>query len=100
MVFSGWTLDELCAKGDAVVDTLLAQTDILVDGPYRRELPETSRRWIGSSNQRIHFLTDRCRSDDPRWTLPNTLEIRYDGESVLINGFPAAGRERLWHRLS
>lgn len=100
MVFSGWTLEELRVKGDTAIDSLLAATDILVDGPYRRELPETSRRWIGSANQRVHFLTARCRADDPRWTLPNTLEIRYDRESVLINGFPAAGRERLWRRLS
>jgi anaerobic ribonucleoside-triphosphate reductase activating protein len=99
MAFSGWTLGELRGKHEAAIDALLAETDILVDGPFVRELPEASRRWIGSANQQVHFLTDRCRADDPRWTLPNTLEIRYDGETVLINGFPAAGRERLWRRL-
>lgn len=99
MAFSGWTLVELREKHDAAIDALLTETDILVDGPFVRELPESSRRWIGSANQQVHFLTNRCSADDRRWTLPNTLEIRYDGEMVLINGFPAAGRERLWRHL-
>src|SRR5438045_2810869 len=62
MVFSGYTLEEARALPDPAVAELLAQTDILVDGPYVRELPETRRRWIGSSNQRIHFLTERYRA--------------------------------------
>ena len=49
---------------------LLAETDVLVDGPYRRELPETRRRWIGSANQRVHFLSDRCRPDEMGSTVP------------------------------
>src|SRR5262249_61154693 len=67
MVFSGYTLEQARAMADPHVDALLARTDILVDGPYVRELPDTTRRWIGSTNQRIHFLTDRYRADDPVW---------------------------------
>src|SRR5262249_11530491 len=89
MVFSGYTLEEARALPDPAAAELLAQTDILVDGPYRRDLPETGRRWIGSANQRVHFLTDRCRADDPRWRLPNTLEIRLNGRELTVNGFPA-----------
>src|SRR4051794_13079962 len=50
MVFSGYTLEEAWALPEPAVGELLALTDILVDGPYRRELPETRRRWIGSAN--------------------------------------------------
>jgi anaerobic ribonucleoside-triphosphate reductase activating protein len=64
MIFSGYTLAELRAMSDPAVHRLLAHTDILVDGPYFRELPETRRRWIGSANQQIHFLTDRDRADE------------------------------------
>src|SRR5262245_33803867 len=60
MVFTGYTLEEARQQSDPAVQDLLAQTDILVDGPYVRELPETRRRWIGSSNQRVHFLSERC----------------------------------------
>jgi anaerobic ribonucleoside-triphosphate reductase activating protein len=77
---------------------LLAHTDILVDGPYVRELPDTTRRWIGSTNQQIHFLSDRYRADDPCWNERNTLEIRVRGAEVSVNGFPAKQAVGLWKR--
>ncbi|MCI0460950.1 MAG: radical SAM protein [Gemmataceae bacterium] len=98
MVFSGYTLEEARALPDPAVGKLLGLTDILVDGPYIRELPESGRRWIGSSNQRIHFLTDRYRADDPRWNQPNTLEIRLTGTELTVNGFPARQAVGLWRR--
>jgi anaerobic ribonucleoside-triphosphate reductase activating protein len=88
MVFSGYTLAEARELPDPAVAQLLELTDILVDGPYLREQPEKRRRWIGSANQHVHFLTDRYRADDPRWLLPNTLEIRFDGGTLTVNGFP------------
>jgi anaerobic ribonucleoside-triphosphate reductase activating protein len=98
MIFSGYRLEELREKADSAIHVLLSHTDILVDGPYRRELPETRRRWIGSANQRTHFLSGRCSPDDPRWRLPNTLEIRLVGSEVTINGFPALHAVGLWKR--
>jgi anaerobic ribonucleoside-triphosphate reductase activating protein len=98
MVFSGYTLEEARRLTDPAVAELLALTDILVDGPYVRELPESRRRWIGSANQRVHFLSDRYRADDPRWLLPNTLEIRLRGPELTVNGFPARSAVGLWKR--
>jgi anaerobic ribonucleoside-triphosphate reductase activating protein len=98
MVFTGFTLAEIRAMPDAAVHELLACTDLLVDGPYLRDQPEPRRRWVGSANQQIHFLTKRYRSDDPCWQRPNTLEIRLRGREVTINGFPAAGAVGLWKR--
>src|SRR5579872_5840333 len=98
MVFSGHTLEEARRLPDPAVAALLALTDILVDGPYLREQPETRRRWIGSANQRIHFLTERYSADDPRWLLSNTLEIRLNGLELTVNGFPAKGAVGLWKR--
>jgi len=98
MIYSGHTLEEARRLPDPAVYDLLARTDILVDGPYVRELPETRRRWIGSSNQQIHFLTDRYQADDPRWLLPNTLEIRLQGLELTVNGFPARSAVGLWKR--
>jgi anaerobic ribonucleoside-triphosphate reductase activating protein len=100
MVFSGYTLEEIRRMVDPAVHDLLAHTDILVDGPYVRELPEARRRWIGSTNQRIHFFTERYRADDPCWRLPNTLELRLEGREVTVNGFPAPGAMGLWKRLA
>jgi anaerobic ribonucleoside-triphosphate reductase activating protein len=98
MVFSGYTLAEARKLADPAVAELLAKTDILVDGPYVRELPDTSRRWIGSTNQKIHFLTDRYRADDPVWQRSNTLEIRLRNGEVTVNGFPAPAAVGLWQR--
>jgi anaerobic ribonucleoside-triphosphate reductase activating protein len=98
MVFSGYTLVEIRALPSPAVNDLLAHTDVLVDGPYVRDMPEKQRRWIGSSNQRIHFLTSRYHADDPCWRMPNTLEIRLRGSEVVVNGFPAQGAIGLWKR--
>jgi anaerobic ribonucleoside-triphosphate reductase activating protein len=95
MVFSGYTIEQLRELPDPAAAELLALTDILVDGPYVREQPDTERRWIGSRNQRIHFLTGRYRFDE-QWRRRNTLEIRVDCAGVTVNGFPAAGAVGLW----
>jgi anaerobic ribonucleoside-triphosphate reductase activating protein len=98
MVFSGYTLEEARGLADPTVGELLGLTDILVDGPYLREQPESRRRWIGSANQRIHFLSDRYQADDPRWLRPNTLEIRLHDGALTVNGFPARSAVGLWKR--
>ena len=76
--FSAEYLDHRSYTPGDQIDTidwkLLARTDILVDGPYDRDNPDTERRWIGSTNQRIHFLTARYTFDD-QWRKRNTLEI-------------------------
>ena len=95
MIFSGYTIEAI-RELPAPAANLLALTDILVDGPYVREEPDTERRWVGSRNQRVHFLTDRYRADDPRWKQRNTLEIRVDRAGISVNGFPAASAVGLW----
>lgn len=98
MIYSGYTIEAIRKlDGDAL--RLLELTDLLVDGPFVRECPDTARRWIGSTNQRIHFLTDRYREDDPCWKRRNTLEIRLDSEGLSVNGFPALQAIGLWKRL-
>lgn len=96
MIFSGYILAELQSRTDIATQQLLANTDILVDGPYLRERPDTSRRWIGSTNQTVHFLSRRYCPNDPCWQKPNTLEIRVDRAGISINGFPAIQAQGLW----
>jgi len=98
MVFSGYSIEQARGMRNPDVDSLLAHTDILVDGPYVRELPDTARRWIGSTNQRIHFLSERYRADEPCWREANTLEIRVRGAEVSVNGFPARQAVGLWRK--
>ena len=98
MIFSGYTIEQLRGQKDAAVDRLLSVTDILVDGPYLKEQPDESRRWIGSSNQRIHFLSDRYRADDASWQQRDTLEIRLNNGELSVNGFPAKNAVGMWKR--
>jgi len=99
MVFSGYTIAEARSLPDPAVGAFLSCTDILVDGRYEKDLPETKRRWIGSSNQRIHFLTDRYSADDPCWKKKNTIEIRLVGSELSVNGFPTAAAVGFWKQL-
>ena len=96
MIFTGHLLEDLRQSADANVLHLLHETDILVDGKYERDLPDTSRRWIGSTNQRIHFLTQKYSAEDNCWQQKDTLEIRLQGDEISINGFPANLAKPLW----
>ncbi len=100
MIFSGYLLEELQENPSEHIQVLLAQTDLLVDGRYEQNLPDDKRRWIGSTNQRIHFLTDRYSASDSCWNEPDTLEIRLENQTVTINGYPARSAMGLWKRLS
>lgn len=98
MVYSGRTLAELRAMPDA--SKLLEHTDLLVDGRYEESLRTTTRRFIGSTNQQLHFLTDRYRADDARFASHNTVELRLtiaaDGtKSITMNGWPVKGARTL-----
>ena len=96
MVFTGYTLETLRRRTDPGTQALLAHTDLLVDGPYLKDQPDTARRWIGSRNQRIHCLTTRHSPSDSCWRTSNTLEIRVEGDQITVNGFPAAHAVELW----
>lgn len=53
MSYSGYTLDELEARGDAATDELLGMLDILVDGRYDESLRNLTLVYCGSENQRV-----------------------------------------------
>jgi anaerobic ribonucleoside-triphosphate reductase activating protein len=86
VVFTGYRLAELDAI-DGAAD-LLAQTDLLFDGRYERDLPDTERRWLGSTNQVAHFLTDRYDPEDGQLRAPDTVEIRLGPAGLQVNGWP------------
>jgi anaerobic ribonucleoside-triphosphate reductase activating protein len=91
MVFTGHVRGELRGADAAA---LLAHVDLLVDGPYDRARPEPApplgRRWIGSANQEVHYLTAAYRADDPQMRDANTIEIRVRDGRLEINGWPSA----------
>jgi len=88
--------EDWCVSVALVKDAapLLAVTDLLVDGRFDRDRPEPppplGRRWIGSTNQTMHFLTSAYAADDARMRGDNTIEIRWSPSGLLINGWPVA----------
>lgn len=91
MIYSGFTLAELEAKiaaGQPGVARLLASADLLVDGRYERSQPDDSRRWIGSRNQQLHFLSARESPSDPCFVGGETIELRLVDGELTINGWP------------
>lgn len=88
VTFSGYYLEALQAARRPEYEALLSVTDLLIDGPFERERLDLSRPWVGSRNQRYHFLTERYRPIAASIeSIPNRLEVRVgpDGR-ILMNG--------------
>jgi anaerobic ribonucleoside-triphosphate reductase activating protein len=85
--FSGFTLSHLkrVPPGPGV-DDLLEQVDVLIDGPYIEQLND-NRGLRGSSNQQVHFLTDRLKGYDLAGE-PRRAEIRLQNGEAMLVGVP------------
>lgn len=62
-VYTGYTYEQLTAMPDAAVHALLAQTDVLVDGPFRIEKRDLTLHFRGSANQRVIDLNATRREN-------------------------------------
>ena len=60
LVYSGYTLEELRAKEEQGVQSVLKQIAVLIDGEYIEELNDNSVL-RGSSNQKIHILSPELK---------------------------------------
>ncbi len=90
MTFTGYTLEYLRRHPLPGVEELLRHTDVLVDGPFLQDQPDHERNWVGSKNQRFHFLTDRYGPEiihDPRYRDGVELRVLSNGK-VLVVGSP------------
>ena len=98
IIYSGFTLEELRNKSDA--NHLLELTDILIDGRYIKALDD-GRAYIGSSNQRLHYLTDRYISvGEQYYSAPKRrAEIRFNADSVTLIGVPSANVLKIWQEI-
>jgi anaerobic ribonucleoside-triphosphate reductase activating protein len=86
LVFTGFTAAALRARRSAGIRRLLAASDLLVAGPYRREAP-TRHALLVSANQELVFLTERYRGMD-LGVRRTEFRIGADG-AVTVTGFPA-----------
>lgn len=95
ITFTGYEFNDLACRGrDA--QSLLASTDLLVDGPYRADMPEQKRALVGSTNQRFIHLTNRYGDYDPR-AQPNRVHVRIasDGTAAIAGFLDSAALKSL-----
>ena len=88
MTFSGYYIEDLQKLNKPGWKELIDVTDLFIDGPYKYDKPDQIRPWIGSTNQRIHFLSEKYQSiKDEIEQIPKKLEIyiKKDG-TVEANG--------------
>lgn len=84
MAFTGYEIEELSASDQR---RLLGLLDIVVTGRFVASLKRTDLRWRGSSNQRVHFLSERYRADVQGDAA--AVEVTLDGRGgVRVTGFP------------
>lgn len=79
MAYSGFRIEHLRERGGPE-RRLLAGLDLLVDGTYQRER-HADLRWRGSSNQRLHILTERHQHllAEPDVSAGLEVAVRQDG---------------------
>lgn len=86
MAFTGFELEELTTPDQR---RLLELLDIVVTGRFVASLKRTDLRWRGSSNQTVHFRSERYRGDVEGDAA--AVEVTLDGRGgVRVTGFPTA----------
>lgn len=98
IIYSGFTIEELRDKKECA--ELLGLTDILIDGRYIKELDD-GRAYIGSSNQKLHYLTDRYNEigKDYYAAPKRRAEIKFNTDSVTLIGVPSANVLKIWQEI-
>jgi anaerobic ribonucleoside-triphosphate reductase activating protein len=62
-IYSGYILKNLLERRDSHIDYTLSQADLLIDGPYIRELTENAGEYRGSRNQGLILQPSATRGE-------------------------------------
>ncbi len=91
MTITGYTHAELRERTAAVPGTreLLAETDLLVDGPFLIDRLDRDRAWVRSTSQGFHALTPRYANLADGWSaFADRVEVRVlPDATVEVNGW-------------
>ena len=92
MAYTGFTLETLRKTGTPDQHSLLEQLDLLIDGRYV-EGRHAPLRWRGSTNQRVHLLSERYGSirDEPDVSAGVEVEIGANSSFRVIGVPPVPG---------
>ncbi|MEZ6122332.1 MAG: 4Fe-4S single cluster domain-containing protein [Planctomycetaceae bacterium] len=94
MCYTGRTLSELNRHPQQnIVQQILSHTDILIDGRYVEDRNDGAL-WRGSSNQTVHFLSERYQYLAADFETVNQREVEIEltaDDQLLIAGIPRPG---------
>ncbi|MBI5886855.1 MAG: radical SAM protein [Deltaproteobacteria bacterium] len=79
VVYTGFTIEEL--QKDPQRGSALQYIDVLIDGPYKEGMKETTLLARGSTNQRLIFLSNRYQLAD--FYMPGKAELTISSEGVV-----------------
>jgi len=87
VTYTGYTYEHIrqaqCADWKALLDV----TDLLLAGPFMQDCTDTHLSWVGSSNQKFIFLSNRYLHLQGQLDgLSNQLEIQVHDKGVHLNG--------------
>lgn len=88
-VYTGYAIEFLRKSNDRNVHDLLNAIDILSAGPFDYKLRDETLLWRGSSNQSLHFLSNRYNAFQiEEWSKISPLEeITLRSDSIDFTGF-------------
>lgn len=85
ILFTGYTWDVVSHQ----YSNIAKLCDLIKAGPFEIDNYPDTRRWIGSTNQTLHFLTDRYRALAESWPkFRREIEIHLRPDAIVINGTP------------
>ncbi|WP_170018542.1 4Fe-4S single cluster domain-containing protein [Campylobacter sp. RM16190] len=85
LLFSGYTLQEMQLMNTEGLAELLEYTDVLIDGEYIDDLYNEDYGIVGSSNQKIHFLTNFYTLSDFKNEIK--VDIIIEKDNISMNGW-------------
>ena len=90
----------LDGSADPALDRFLGQIDLLIDGPYRREL-DRNQPYRGSENQRLLSLTGRYQRDLEGYyaAAGRQIELHLSERGTLMAGVPSGEQAAMWRAM-
>ena len=98
IIYTGYYLSELKEKNEPEINDIINKySDIIIDGPYDEALND-GKSLRGSSNQTVHFLTDRYKEfvSSIYEQTDRKYEIHYNSEEAFLVGIPDRKGYQAW----
>ncbi len=96
-IYTGYTLENLLARGDKSVSSVLEKTDLLIDGAFDRNLTKDAGEYRGSNNQRLilHPIS-RIKMTNNKPQLSFSDEEKREQSEAKFNAFLAECLDEGW----